>query len=65
MRRLGEQDLAHAVELARCFGDGAAIVAGDEDIDIAAELACAAVSALAVAGASVLLSCSASSRTAI
>ena len=40
IRRLGEQDLAHAIELARSFGDGAAMVPGDEDIDIGAELAC-------------------------
>ena len=38
--RLGEQDLAHAVELAGSFGDRAAILAGDQNIHIGAELAC-------------------------
>ena len=62
--RLGEQDFAHAFELACSFRDGAASLARHENIDVGAE-ARAAVSALAVAGARTLLSCSASRRTAI
>ena len=39
MRRVGEQHLAHAVELGGLLGDGATVLAGDENIDIAAEVA--------------------------
>jgi hypothetical protein len=40
MWRLGEQDFAHAIELGRLFGDRAAILTCDENIDVTAEGAC-------------------------
>ena len=38
LRRIGEQHLAHAGKLGRFFGNAPGILAGDKDIDLAAEL---------------------------